>query len=111
MPSEEDMIIPEDTQKLCDLLQIVSLLADVSETDDEEDYIITFHDLGQHDGELLLNRIRKLASKVLVDTNGIANLENINILRNYQYRVGPIEYDKNKWTTTAIYTQKGAIYF
>jgi len=109
--SKEELIIPEDTQKLCDLLAMVNLIADSVDTYDVEDYVVTFHTFGQHDGELLLSRIRKLATKQLFNNDGTYNLTNIEIIRKNEYDIGPIEYDRNRWTTAAIYTPKGAIYY
>lgn len=101
-------------KKLRDLLNLVELLADgLPPYDDPEEYIVSFRSLGEHDGELLLSKIRRLATRCLF-TQDTCDWLNITELSNHGYKVGVIEYEnceKNTWNIGAIYTKYGAIYY
>ena len=112
VPEHEDYPIHEDTRKLMDLLSIVELTADcLPDNVDTEEYIVSFRTLGEHDGEHLLSRIRKLATKQLFHKNGQLNGIHMEQVRQQQYSIGPIEWENNKWSIGAIYTSKGVVYF
>lgn len=100
--------LDKDINILSELLYRVEMYADkVLENTDPEDYIVTFHSYGQHDGELLLSHIRKLASNCFSDKNNT----NADELLTHGYKVGPIEWNNGVWSIGALYTSRGAIYF
>jgi len=58
-----------------------------------------------------LNKILSLVDELLINDKGGCNWDNISILEDYGYSVGPGEKDSFGWLTGVIDTSKGAIVY
>lgn len=58
-----------------------------------------------------VNILLGLFDDLLIDRNGSCNWENIDILMDSGYSVGPGERDRFGWLTGIVYTNKGYIVF
>lgn len=58
-----------------------------------------------------INRIIYLCDEFLIDGSGRCDWDNIDILCEKGYHVGPGEKDRFGWLTGMIYTSKGAIVY
>lgn len=58
-----------------------------------------------------INTLLLLFNDLLIDNNGSCNYDNIQILNEHKYSVGPGERDRFGWLTGIVNTKKGYIVF
>lgn len=59
--------------------------------------------------DLMVTDISIMANNLLIDVDGNCNWDNIEIMKNHNYDVFPLERDRFGWLIGAIQTSKGII--
>ena len=114
VPETHGCIVPEDVKTLCELLRLVESSADAFDAeDDPREWMVSFFNSGEHNGELLLSRISKLATECLFSKENECLWFNISEVIYNGYDVDCADSDMlvGKWRVGAIYTKRGVIYY